>query len=158
MKSKAIVAWLGIAAILVIATAMASLAMAQAQRDGVVSTAKVWGYYRIVETERTGNGKISLQAVVRLINRSDETFPVNAIRMLGPSGGFYNGNTVDGGVKSLATGVTTVKLRFIVSVEDADGLRGASRLALVLSVGDSGQAMRTITAGLRQDVELREEN
>jgi hypothetical protein len=78
--------------------------------------------------------------------------------MLGPSGSFYTRKGVEGAVTSMASGVTTVKQQFTVSVEASDKLRETSRLALVLSVGDGEQVTKTITTVLRQDAELREEN
>jgi hypothetical protein len=158
MRSKAIAVWLGIVPILLVGTTMASTAKAQIQRKGEASTAKVWGYYRIVETEREGDGKVLVKMVVRLINRSGENYSLNTMHMLGPSGGSYTGEAVEGVVVALASSVTTVKQRFTVSVEGANKLREASRLALVLSPGDGEQVTKAITVVLQRDAELREEN
>ena len=158
MKSKTIAVWLGIAAIVVFGTAMASSARAQAQRKEEASTVKVWGYYRIVGTQRGGDGKVLVEVIVRLINRSGENYSLNSMRMLGPWGGFHIGKAVEGTATGLTIGVTTVKEQFAVSVENADKLREATRLALVLSMGDGEQARKTIMALLQRDPELREEN
>jgi hypothetical protein len=129
--------WLEIAAVLLVGTAMASAARAAQGEEGA-STIKVWGYYRIVETERGGDWKV----LVRLINRTGESYSLNTIRMLGPSGGFYKGKGVEGAVTTIAGGVTAVKQQFTVSAEDADRLREASRLALVVSVGGGEQVTK----------------
>lgn len=156
MKIKAIAAYLGIAATLVVGTMMRSEAEAQAQRKEEASAAKVWGYYQIVQTERSADKKVLVIVLVRLINRSGENYSLNTTRMLDPSGGQYTGKAVGGAATAMASGVTTVKQQFTVSVDDADKLREASRLALVLSVGDGEQV--TITAVLQRDAGIREEN
>ena len=114
MKSRAIAVWLGIAAVLVFGTAMASSARAQAQRKEEASSAKVWGYYWIVGTERGGDGKVLVEVIVRLINRSGENYSLNSMQMLGPCGSFHTGKAVEGTAAGLTIGVTTVKEQFTV--------------------------------------------
>jgi hypothetical protein len=158
MRSKAIAVWLGIAAVLVVGTATVSTARAQAQRKEGDGATKVWGYYRIVETERCGDGKVLVKVLVRLINRGGENYSLNTMRMLGPSGGFYAVKAVGGAATAMASGVTTVKQQFTVSVDDTDKLREASRLALVLSVDVGERVTKTVTAVLQRDAGIREEN
>ena len=112
--------------------AMASTARAQASQKEEADTAKVWGFYRIVDTETGGDGKVLVKVLVRLINRSDENYSLNTTRVLGPGGGFYTAKAVEKTVTAMAGVVTTVRQQFTVSIEDADRLRTASRLALVL--------------------------
>ncbi len=158
MRSRAIKVWLGIAAALVVGTGATSEAEAQAQKKEEAGTAKVWGYYKIVQTEKSADGKVLMIVLVRLINRSGENYSLNTARILGPGGHLYTMTAVGGATTAMPSGVTTVQQQLRVSLGAADKLREASRLALVLSVSDGEQVRKTITAELQRDAGIREEN
>jgi len=149
MKSKPVAVWLGIAVTLGIGMMVPSEASAQAQGKEKPVTAKVWGYYRIIRTERNSDGKTLVTVFIRLINRSDENYPLNMTRMMSSNGDLYIGKAIGGAATAMANSVATAQQQFTISVDDADRLREVFRLALMLCVNNDEQTAKTITAVLQ---------
>jgi hypothetical protein len=95
---------------------------------------------------------------IRLINRSEENYPLNMTRMMSSNGDLYIGKAIGEAATAMANSATTAQQQSTVSVDDADKLREVFRLGLMLCVNNGEQTAKTITAVLQRDAGIREEN